>query len=1634
MKKKFKNLKRVVSFLLALVITATSLLSSDFNTVVADSDAKQRVINFISLAAGKQNQDLESALNLTTDELRFLGVYLSNFYIPFGTELGVTDSEVAESEKKEMVEALANGLKFNEDMSSILVETVMGLSRSNTKQLEFRVSKEWHKGYEKIDKFDLNYYTFLQLMSGRSIKKYQFGAFVDQFYDISEGDGGELKFSNKYHYGYFGFEENGEFVPMFDCGVDGQHITPSMVAFSQCINSIDWKNGYGINFFDFNKEEQKDLDSVYDSISDMSDDLVYKLSAYGAKMNVDCFGNIIVMGGNHQYVVVPGAMNPYTWVSVDSSGNDLMSAGNYYNIITFQGMSLADKGNLIAKRLEFKNKSGSKDVKDMLDSLVPEEATAGKTYSNSKDPNALWFYYKSIDDWASSWEKVKESKSTKIGTLSWLSPVLATYFTGGDVPDFLSKVEGVPMRVTRGSGNYKFDDSIFWGGQGIELVKKAEEGAKAEGAGLWYWGGSEGGLTELTIPVTDWKLNDYILLLTPVKNNSLEGMGEIKAINKMAYIDNLGVFGFDDAEKQIDYNAINFETYIDEKGKSAKQLFKAWSEDPNNGFTNLYKNIQEGKVNTKVNADAAAVVSVYTTYAIAGLYQDSAEAKKETIGKLGYRINKDGLVAISADPLDLPNSISEDLMTNAIRDWIYYLLHPTKGFDYVRILITNKLNALLVGWHNDMVGTDGVGAITGTTRFRNNVGYVTTPDLSEIEWTASLIKIYNNAIPFLIVIMIVTMLFAFITGIMSIQRCLLSVLIFSCFLLVPVNAINGVVGLSNRVSQNLYGEKFSYWALIQQESYTSKIDEAASGESYSNYLKTLYANNNAVYSNQGSDSIVLKWQAPKKLASLMLSESDGNILNSLSNSKLIGYVLNRNTFSGETYVDGDNDYMYRSYIDLGNFSRYIYNGLNMGTQSSKSHITSDLISNTDKSFKKSINSMSANFSLDRTKGYTNKNKGGNSDTSKALRLTLPLTSRIYNDALSMKGKVTGMSMKDFVGIRQDVFNFSIAMFNNSSEKYKDNLLANCSEECKDDLKKFLKKYSDEDLSGLAAYSLMSESPYYYFSWGLYDYGMSTTANATNGYKSLLLGQDEGGFFYNTKNNGELKDFMDMKTLFTYVIPYLRQGNDIVREWDEIYGTEVYDGVPTDEGHWNDPDIKGNSELKQKYWHNLNVARLYEIYTPWVDLMYDCSYAKPEIIEVFGEKVTIEDPINPSSYPKDRPMVFSESEMYDYGLEETDLTKVERLIINFNQGAESRMYELLNYYNFSDATLNSAAAIACTFEFNVTFSEGGLFKDNINLYPQSFEIADFSYDAFLRFILSNSTNIDMTGKQDFYMSIVEQSSTTTAIVMLVLDILSQYVLPAFKLFFLIAVFISVILLVVATAFKIDPEQKFIKVLAKGILIPMISFLVINVAFSAIVSLFMGVGNNKVTETQTTSISMGDPVTAMLALAALDIIVVVLYFKILKGVIKDIKHNFKAVSNFMGGVFGGALVAAGGLVAGSEGSKRKFGIGRSSDRRNKSQGFGSGTGRESGRASKRASENSAQGKNENIFDRSNRRMNETKRSTVSEPKDLLRDEKTEKIKKEDLNSKTKSGIFKMQNTQNNRTRDTSNKVKDSGTIKK
>lgn len=1547
-------MKRISKGVISCILILAIFVGIALTPLTAYADSNDRISKFIQLAKDGQVTD-GNVSDMTEDQLRFLGVYLSNFYVPFGTEIGTSGGEMSETTKKDMVETLQQKFAFSEELATSIVEIIFGYTRSSLQDLSVYVSEGYQDGnYIKVD-IAPNYYNFLRLMEGRAddvfhkyahwrenknadngemlyeIAKWTYGVDSSEsgYNSLSEGKKKNCEaidgiIRNKYKYFYFAYGDGGQITPVADGVLDFSgrdandklgilykdkssrgisKYSASQVAFLKCLEASNIEKGYGYSYLDFSVNDEFDGDSI----DNLTNEDCMKMSILGSTMAVDCFGDIITMGANHQVVIIPGCINPYTWRPVDSDGNDIDSerAGKYYNIANAISMTQA--------------KVSSED------SGAVNEFIRSTSTSNSSVQGVIQFVpnfgvlNKNLDNIKQNWSLANDAD--------------------GDYA-----ISGI--RHMRGTTKYEFN-TTFWvfsaDDDSRDFMIKAQNGfTEAYPNDLTYYYGASNKDVNSNKVSSSTVTFDCVVPRSRYKDGMYYGVDMSNSVNlltRMIFIDNLGVYQNADGTSK-DFSAINVAGFVDKDGKTGGSSNVTFG---NHSFGNLYNDIQSGKLSVPYDASEQALCALYVTYCWAGLYDSSS--KKDTIGRLGYRMNTEGLPDMNNSPIIFDGLNSIDAELNAIKNWVYYLLHPTEGFDYVRILLTNTINHLLLGWHTDMVGTNGTGVTVGVTKYRSNMGYVTMPDLSEIQWTNSLISFYNDCIPFLIIAFIVLMLFAYITKIMSFQHALIGVLLFSICALLPVNLINASVGYSNRITQNIYGDKFTYWALVQQESYAKVIDEAANGSetnTYENYLRTLYSANEAVYTNQGNESILIKWQAPKKMASLVLTENDAESVSGLSETglRMLSGMLN-NTYSGESYVDDeDSVYMYRSYLDISNFSRYIYRGIDDGTVKSYSSLSSTDTSNW-KSFRDGNNQMIipiSQFSSDYKdyiqSGYTDgTNFNTESNYSDQFYLTVPISSNIISDVLVDYGKIKEYKdTSDLVPINSDVFNFGIPQFTNDTAEFdaetftSTGMITDASR--KHDLETYLHNYSEEDIVGLAAYALYSENPYYYFSWKLYADGLDAndSNSGSTGFKNLLLGQTEGKYFYNVEGNGGLKDFMNMRGLFTYIIPYMRQCNDMVREWDDIYGIFVYEGVPTEEGHWD--EVKDDPELKAKYWHNLNVTRLYGIYCPWVDVMYDCSYSKAETINVLGSKYVVEDPINPNSYPEERPMIFSETEMEDYGLTEADLTKVERLILSCNEQYQERMFELLNYYNFSDVTLNSAAAMNCAFVFNNTFSENGVFSENHNIYPQSFDLANFSYDAFLRLALSTSTGesllddsavesggLTSTGKSsgDFYERLVNRSSVFTVIVMLVLDVVSIYVIPAMRIFFLIVIFLVIIFILLVSAFRVEDNMKFSKKVATQFLAPLGLFFLTTIGFAWGISLFLGVGNDSVTNSNPLHISIGDPTMLMIIFLVLDIILILLYWKILKGALHSVRHQAKLAGNFLSGLGGAAVGFVAGAVA-------------------------------------------------------------------------------------------------------------------------
>ena len=949
---------------------------------------------------------------------------------------------------------------------------------------------------------------------------------------------------------------------------------------------------------------------------------------------------------------------------------------------------------------------------------------------------------------------------------------------------------------------------------------------------------------------------------------------------------------------------------------------------------------------------------------------------------------------------------STDTKSEEVLSMVYYFLHPTEGLSYFATWIKNKISAMIVGWHEDIVGNTDSNSTTGMTQYLGMTGYATVPTLSDISWVSFLLDNYQTIVVWLVMLIVIVLVCYVLTGDMTPLRAIIGVALFSFLALIPPFAINTVVNLINNASEGIYSEKFNYWAVTQTKTYVDSVSTTTSssqGES-DEFLTSLLATSAAT---QGDNSegfysgVRVKWMTPKRNNEFLgMHDRLANSLEGAGFNSIISILTNAGKAAAqdeEFLSDTNLTYLYREYLDIykygsvtGNIALYtdssnsdrkvsenngdVYNmydssyndivwrwysdtsygatgsaityssGLRFGEMVNVANLTNvsnalnDLDSNTymDLGFLPSVNNNP-------TEGYISLNSHRN--------VYYLLRARNAVASLQNAKKFVAENYRNGLDIsRTTLYGKYLGDYNLGIGYLAAGTLQSGGETKADDL-------NDESL-GSMFFSMYSESPYYYFSYWLRDvlnsqgymYSKTRPSSSTGMMKDLLLSEKQS-FFYNLEDAsgdgyGELRDFTNMHDFFYFVLPILQLGVDAVDEFDDYYGMYMYDDVSLSWQHnsgtfiydgvtYNDDSagwakcknaVFGSGEYtdeqKYKLWHNFNVMTLFNIYTTWLDTMEDCGYADAETIQIAGTKYLVENPLDPTSYFKldstgmtiaeGRPMIFSRSEMRYYGLTEADLTGVEQNIIKFQDAVYKDAIDLMNYYTFDDETLLHSLAMIMTFDFNKSFSETNLIGSDYVMYPQNYELKAFTYDAYLRQIVANSSgdslmsqNIDGTN-ESIYRRVLKKTSIFFGIVLLANDAVATYAIPALRLFFLILIFVMSVLMITSAALGIpkDNGMSMIGVVWKSLLQPLLAFLLTSVAFAWLISLFMGTGADNVVNSEL-NISLGDPTMALLVILVLNCLVLWLYFKIVKQCFKDMKGYLQSVVNSISGAVTGAL---------------------------------------------------------------------------------------------------------------------------------
>lgn len=1615
--------KNLIVGVLAFIMLLQSVLPSVYNTAYADSKELRKA--FISLKKSQSVTEIDKG-QIDTQTLRIIALYLSNYYIPFSTVLdgedvddgseSGKDSDDKESKTKtksddsstetKMVAALKQA-GFEEDTASILVSAVLEASLTTAKPMVVESDT-----YE-MRKATLTYGSKDNgIITGAIYREdtYSGGKYVGNDPLIPhltpnekepmrikkawlfEGD--RLKVNEgvyKVTYGTFmsmlsqGYEKD-----IYYLDSDGKKSeTPCFstnnqvrTAYAMLNDNLNYGNGIGGSFSTITREQANDME--------ISEEY-YKALAIGAQLYIDWVGNIIMDTGIERIVIMPACMNPYVFKIV--GGSD----GGRINLVSSYGVNKIGNGSIT--RLSKGDYNGDEYHESRYRALVKggEHSIFGQIYWTAFRGNSdTDFDVGGKDSWGdnnvllqmlahgigcanSTYKKATGDDSytgpTDTANILWNSedsirfPNLASYLAEVDCdhPDSLKYM------INAGSKGFL----------AFTQVVKFDDKAEFEGEDK------------------DW--TGHIM-----SANLLDGVGNVKA------------------------------KYKNEKDKP-KSAFSSSGVQ----FGDVTKNT--GDMATSMDASVSDVI--YTTYVYA--YSNYLEGAHEKGQKFDKEKNVVDMV-FNGDifPVAQDNDISWDGMKDKLEDMasdkiqseimsmIYYILHPVEGMHYFATWAKNKISSFFLGWHEDMVGYTSSNSSTGMTKYIGFSGYTTLPSLADMSWTNWMLENYNSIIVYLIIVMSVIMCCYVIVGSLTGQRALVGIFMFGFLAFLPPVAINMTVDIVNNVCDSIYGTKFTYWALVQHQSYLQELYAATSdAESYKQFvLQGSYSEDMSESAGESTDanfaSVKLKWMSPKKdnyMASFVQEAQDDMSAN--ASQTFVNNMLNigGKSYSGEEYLDSpDALFLYRDYMNITRYSLKSYNlydhynsggevntgdgdyKLQVGYRWNASQEYSNLGNiayssglpfknmvyvnyevdgnynsqlNTDLHDISSVESIRKGFMPLTVKDASKNKVDYYSDGSYAINYLLNFP-RAYNDINlgyeKLKGDIengTTQVGKDKLwgyGLPQSYFNFTQSDLSTTGNISKNEN----GEEVGVDYTK--------DRLDYFYYGLYSESPYYYMTYNIldqmkayagYTYSMSKTGDVDLGsdgnFKDMLLGNNLE-YFYNYSENsgdgyGELRDFMNMHDFFYYVLPLMDSGNQLVDTFDRVYGMDTYDDVKvtftkngnvmvsTAEGttqmlsdvygpagekveattsaegslvSYADASKNWTDEQVYKFWHNYNVAIIFNAYSTWADTMYDCNYAKAETIKIGGKKFRVDNPLDPTSYFKydqntgkmteGRPMVFSRSEMKYYGLEWHQLTKVEQKIITVQDNVYEKALDLMNYYNFDDDVLVSSYAMLQLFEFNKEFSQTSLIGSSYVMYPQSYELKAFTYDAYLRLIIANTTGDDLQAEnnQSLYQRTMSNSSITFGLLLIILDVICVYIIPAFKIFFLVALFFMSILMIVSSAVKI--EMNILKVTWQSLVAPLLSFAGISIGLAFIVSLFMSNGAKGVTGDLTPTVQLGDPTMVIAVMIVINAGALYLYWKICKKAFKDAITYAKAVVNNLGGTVMGAfktiagVALAGGIV--------------------------------------------------------------------------------------------------------------------------
>jgi len=814
---------------------------------------------------------------------------------------------------------------------------------------------------------------------------------------------------------------------------------------------------------------------------------------------------------------------------------------------------------------------------------------------------------------------------------------------------------------------------------------------------------------------------------------------------------------------------------------------------------------------------------------------------------------------------DSDDKVLEDLQKDIVKK-VNSLLSED-GNTYRDNLIKSILDSWFLSLHRAITGSwvGGVASVGARADggYASVVGFINMPTVDDLPLMSNVLNDYMYSYVLLFTIVFVIVVLMVMTNMRTVKEGLVILIIMAGVVILPKTLVTTTVDLYNRFTDKIYSDRFVFWAITShQQSFTNLKNASYSSDSTDLLITANMDSAKNVHSNDAS--VRVKWMSPKKddmfdaifnkKSPYKNLESDLTLFKWLFNS-----FLNQEEYE---YKDKLANYLYRPYNAIVAEARTIYDALKE-TEVNKSSVK-------EKVFKYSLK------------------KSGLGKNGFYLYM--------YESKIKyLMGQKDVISKVKAVGKKDDYRYWALANDTVLKAVFNNNINNPVSLE------------SEMGDPNFKYYLLMTESPYYYF-YNVLKHRYTDEKTGAS-FKDALLTKNTFKVVNsgNPKVENKVRDFLDLEGLFTYVIPVLNQGNDYVSKWMMTNG-HLLTNFDYENGLSPDPT---NKELYKQYLAEKDAKEkfkdVWKLHSAWVNTMYQ-HLGVSDYIYIADKKKLVADPLNPSTYlDQGREMVFSEADMRAKGYKKEELSDVERRMIYVLNNTYKDMMYLVNYYDFDDEVLLSMSAMVATFNFNREFSDYSFVGDNGILYPQSFELKNFNYDAFMRLMLLNATGEPIMADKDLYVRVLTKTSMITGLVLIMIDIVAVYVLPAMK--YLVLMLLFVLTFLVSVSFMLVKPDKIVQSFMRFVGYPFVLFFVSSIIFSYVVGMFVGDGLSGYVGAKITSVNITDPTVLMVALLIVSLAYIYVLFKVVKEMFNSIKglgsNVFGSTLDMAQGVFGNVV---------------------------------------------------------------------------------------------------------------------------------